>query len=111
MQPLHVGTLRSGPDRANPDGVSRLSVGCRRYSLTCTIKPDMTSSMDNETSKMPMLMMLDTPQGRLSAYVGDEWIVFTGGRSGEHRIAVNSSAARIGAHWNGYVSANAQARP
>jgi predicted N-acyltransferase len=54
-----------------------------------------------------MFLHLALPWAFLSAHVEGEWIVFHGGAHGEHRIArATSSAARIAAHWQGYVAAN-----
>lgn len=40
---------------------------------------------------------------------GDVWVVFTGGRRGEHKLLVSASdAARVAAHWEGY---SAQCEP
>lgn len=42
--------------------------------------------------------------GRLRLYREGDWIMMTGGESGSHSIAVRpSSAARLIAHWRGYV--------
>jgi len=47
----------------------------------------------------------------LRAFLRDDRFVFTGGNWGEHSIAADvsiTSAARLLAHWQGYVESNAQ---
>ena len=49
----------------------------------------------------------------ITAVRGGNFITFSGSRTGEHRLHVMSSPARVQAHWFGYVQAalDAQAKP
>ena len=58
------------------------------------------------------IMALPITAGPLRAEIRGEWVVFTGGSRGEHRLdLLVSDAARAWAHWHGYCANNGVAVP
>jgi len=67
----------------------------------------MTNLNLEEARKLSYTLRRNGNNLKLRAEVRDDRIVFSGGKQGEHSLAVTvSSKARVLAHWEGYIENN-----